>query len=119
MAFQEILDNLLKQVPGSIAATLNDKDGEPICSLANELPNEALQMLGAYRGLVKRHLQLSVEEFDPGTVEQVAFCTPRHWILMADAQEDCSLVLVMHRKGIIGRARFEMARALDQLNKEI
>ena len=68
---------------------------------------------------MKRHLQLAVEEFDKGEVEQVAFCTDQHWILMMGAEEQCSLVLVMYREGILGRARFEMAKAIGALNKEL
>ena len=67
----------------------------------------------------KRHLQQSVEDFDKGEVEQVAFCTNQHWILMMGADEHCSLVLVMYREGILGRARFEMGRAIEALNKEL
>lgn len=119
MSFQEILDRLIERVPESIAVTFNDKDGESIASRTIEVPNEALQMLGAYRNVVKRHMQLSVEEFDKGEVEQVAFCTAQHWILMSGANEQCSLVLVMHRDGLLGRARFEMAKALELLNKEL
>ena len=46
MSFQEILDNLIERVPESIAATFNDKDGDPICARTIEVPNEALQLLG-------------------------------------------------------------------------
>jgi predicted regulator of Ras-like GTPase activity (Roadblock/LC7/MglB family) len=49
----------------------------------------------------------------------VAFCTDQHWILMMGAEEQCSLVLVMYREGILGRARFEMAKAIGALNKEL
>jgi len=119
MPFQEILDRLIERVPESIAATFNDKDGEPICTRTIEVPNDALQLLGAYRNVVKRHLQLAVEEFDKGEVEQVAFCTNQHWILMMGALEQCSLVLVMYREGYLGRARFEMAKAIEDLNKEL
>ena len=66
-----------------------------------------------------RHLQQAIEEFDRGEVEQVTFCTNQHWILMMGAMEHCSLVLVMHRDGILGRARFEMDRAIAMLNSEI
>ena len=119
MPFQDILDNLIERVPESIAATFNDKDGDPICSRTIEVPNDALQLLGAYRNVVKRHLQLAVEEFDRGDVEQVAFCTDQHWILMMGAMEHCALVLVMRRDGVLGRARFQMQRALDLLNAEL
>ncbi|HNX30367.1 MAG TPA: hypothetical protein PKM35_02080 [Holophaga sp.] len=110
---------MIERVPESIAATFNDKDGDPICSRTIEVPNDALQLLGAYRNVVNRHLQQSVEDFDKGVVEQVAFCTNQHWILMMGAEEQCSLVLVMYRDGILGRARFEMGRAIAELNKEL
>ena len=119
MSFQAILDNLIERVPESIAVTFNDKDGDPICSRTIEVPNEALQLLGAYRNVVKRHLQQAVEEFDRGDVEQVAFCTDQHWILMMGALEHCSLVLVMRRDGILGRARFQMESAIKLLNGEL
>ena len=117
MPFQEILDRLIERIPEAIAASFNDKDGEPICARTIEVPNDALQLLGAYRNVVKRHLQQAVEDFDKGEVEQVAFCTNQHWILMMGAVEQCSLVLVMYREGILGRARFEMDRAITALNK--
>lgn len=119
MQFQEILDRLIERVPESIAATFNDKDGEAICSRTIEVPNDALQLLGAYRNVVKRHLQQAIVDFDSGEVDQVAFCTDQHWILMMGAQEQCSLVLVMYREGILGRARFEMQKALQLLNAEL
>ena len=119
MPFQEILDRLIERVPESIAATFNDKDGDAICTRTIEVPNDALQLLGAYRNVVKRHLQQSVEDFDRGEVEQVAFCTNQHWILMMNAAEQCSLVLVMYREGILGRARFEMERTITALNKQL
>jgi hypothetical protein len=35
------------------------------------------------------------------------------------AMERCALVLVMRRDGILGRARFEMEKALERLNSEL
>ena len=119
MSFQAILDNLIERVPEAIAATFNDKDGDPLCSRTIEVPNDALQLLGAYRNVVKRHLQQAVEEFDRGEVEQVAFCTDQHWILMMSGQEHCSLVLVMRLDGILGRARYQMQCSLEELNSEL
>ena len=119
MPFQDILDHLIERVPESIAATFNDKDGDHICARTIEVPNDALQLLGAYRNVVDRHLRQAIEEFDRGEVEQVAFCTDQHWILIMGAQERCSLVLVMHRDGILGRARFEMEKAIARLNSEL
>jgi predicted regulator of Ras-like GTPase activity (Roadblock/LC7/MglB family) len=119
MSFQAILDNLIERVPESIAATFNDKDGDPICARTIEVPNDALQLLGAYRNVVKRHLQQAVEEFDRGEVDQVAFCTDQHWVLMMGGLEHCSLVLVMRREGFLGRARFQMQTALALLNAEL
>lgn len=119
MSFQEILDNLIERVPEAIAATFNDKDGDSICARTLEVSNEALQLLGAYRNVVDKHLQQAIADFDQGLVEQVAFCTSQHWVLMTGAAEHCSLVLVMRREGLLGRARFEMQKAVDALNREL
>jgi predicted regulator of Ras-like GTPase activity (Roadblock/LC7/MglB family) len=119
MAFQQILDQLIEQVPEALAATFNDRDGEPVSSRAKNVPNEALQLLGAYQHVVKRHLQQAVDEFDRGEVKQVAFATDSHWILMMGANEGCTLVLVMQREGILGRARFHMENAILKLNAEL
>jgi len=119
MPFQEILDNLIQRVPESLAATFNDKDGDPICSRTIQVSNDALQLLGAYRNVVDRHLQQAITDFDDGEVEQVAFCTSQHWILMMGAMEHCTLVLVMRRDGILGRARFAMQQTIAKLNAEL
>ena len=69
--------------------------------------------------MVKRHLQQAVEDFDRGEVKQVAFATDQHWIVMMAAKEHCTLVLVMQREGMLGRARFYMEQAIEALNKEL
>lgn len=117
--FQQILDQLIERVPEALAATFNDRDGDPVCSRTIQVSNEGLQLLGAYQHVVKRHLQQAVEEFDRGEVKQVAFATDQHWILMMGAQEQCTLVLVMQREGLLGRARFYMEQAIEALNREL
>ncbi len=119
MAFQQILDELIAQVPEAMAATFTDKDGEPVCVRTIQVPNEALQLLGAYQQTVKRHLATAVEDFDKGDVEQIAFATAQHWILMMGAAEGTTLVLVMEREGVLGRARYHMERAILRLNDEL
>ena len=47
--FQQILDRLIERVPEALAATFNDKDGDPICARTIQVSNEALQLLGAYQ----------------------------------------------------------------------
>ncbi len=117
--FQQILDRLIERVPEALAATFSDRDGEPICTRTIQVPNDALQLLGAYQQTVKRHLAQAIEEFDRGEIEQIAFATQEHWILMMGASEACTLVLIIHREGILGRARFEMLRAVKALNQEL
>jgi len=117
--FQKILDQLIERVPEALAATFNDRDGDPISSRTIQVSNEGLQMLGAYQHVVKRHLQQAVEEFDRGEVKQVVFATDQHWILMMGAKEQCVLVMVMLREGLVGRARFYMEQAVEALNHEL
>ena len=117
--FQQILDQLIERVPESLAATFNDRDGDPICSRTLQVSNEGLQLLGAYQHVVKRHLREAVEEFDRGEVNQIAFATDQHWILMMGAMEQCILVMVMQREGLLGRARFYMDQAVEALNREL
>jgi len=116
MSFQEILDQLIGRVPEAMAATFN---GEPLCTRTIQVSNDALQLLGAYEKVVRRHLAQAVEEFDKGEIEQVLFGTAQHWVLMMGAAEGCTLVLVMMRDGILGRARFEMERTIEKLNAEL
>ncbi len=119
MSFQQILDQLIQRIPEAVAASFSDRDGEPICMRTLQVTNEALQLLGAYQQTVKRHLVQAIEEFDRGEIEQLIFGTAEHWILVSGASEGCTLVLVMRRDGILGRARFEMAKAVELLNQEL
>ncbi|MEI6592335.1 MAG: roadblock/LC7 domain-containing protein [Holophagaceae bacterium] len=117
--FQKVLDQLIERVPEALAATFNDRDGEPLCCRAAQVPEEALQLLAAYDKAIRRQLQQALEELDQGEVRQVAFATDRHWILMLGAQEQCTLVLVMAREGLLGRARYHMEQAIQALNQEL
>ena len=119
MAFQQILDELIAAVPEALAATFTDRDGEQVVTRTIQVPNDALQMLGAYQQTVKRHLSAAVEEFDRGEVEQIVFATAAHWILLVGCDEGCTLVVVMSREGILGRARFHMQQAVVRLNAEL
>jgi len=119
MSFQQILDALIERVPEALAASFSDKDGEVIASRTIQVPNEALAMLGAYQQTVKRHLQQSVEDFDTGIIEQIAFETQENRIVVMGAIEVCALVQVMGRDGILGRARFEMDRSIRAFNLEL
>lgn len=119
MSFQQILDHLIERVPEALAATFSDKDGEPICVRTIQVSNDALQLLGAYQQTVKRHLAQAIEEFDAGEIEYIAFATAQHWILVQGTAENCTLVLVMRRDGLLGRARFEMAKSVALLNHEL
>jgi hypothetical protein len=38
---------------------------------------------------------------------------------MVGAKEQCTLVLVMQREGLLGRARFHMEQAIEALNHEL
>ena len=119
MAFQQILDDLIKSVPEALAAIFTDQDGEPVVTRTIQVSNEALQLLGAYQQTVRRHLSAAVEEFDRGDVEQIAFATAAHWIVLVGCNEGCTLVLVMSRDGLLGRARFHMQRTVARLNSEL
>ena len=119
MAFQQILDDLIASVPEAMAAIFTDRDGEPVVTRTIQVPKEALQLLGAYQQTVRRHLAAAVEEFDRGEVEQIVFATAEHWILLVGCEEGCTLVLVMSRNGLLGRARFHMQRAVPLLNAEL
>ena len=52
-------------------------------------------------------------------MEQIAFATAAHWILLVGCEEGCTLVLVMSREGFLGRARFHMQGAVKRLNAEL
>ena len=119
MSFQSVIDRLMERVPEALAVTFNDKDGDPITISAAKLPKEAMQLLGAYQSVVQRTLKQAVEEFDQGEIQMAAFATGDHWILMTVLKESCTLVLVMQREGILGRARFELETAAQALNAEL
>ena len=119
MSFQQILDELIERVPEALAANFNDRDGEVIATRSVHIPADAMQMLAAYQTMVQRQLIKSVEGFDESNLEHVIFATGQHWVLMMGCAEECVLVLVMRRDGLLGRARFEAMRAAKLLNAEL
>jgi predicted regulator of Ras-like GTPase activity (Roadblock/LC7/MglB family) len=104
--FETRLQNLLEQINGALAVSLVDRDGIPVES-AGGSDGLDLEALAAER------------ELDVGEVRQFSVTTERFTILVSALDKGYYLLMVLGDRGIYGKARFELRRALLEFEQDL
>jgi len=115
--FRDVLAGLLKQVEGSIAASLIGLDGIAVETIsANQVPIDAL---GAEFGGFVKSIRHANTELDTGDVLQFALVTERYITFLSEVTTEYYILLVLQPDGNYGRARFELSKAKHLLRDEL
>ena len=116
--FENRLQHLLQQINGALAVSLVDQDGIPVESAGGsdglDLEALAAELLAQTRSIADDH-----RELDVGEVCQFSVTTDRYTILVSALDKGYYLLLVLGDKGIYGKARFELRRALLEFEQDL
>jgi len=115
--FKEVLQGIRDHVDGALAASLIGLDGIAIESLKSE--GVPLEVMGAEFGGFVKNIRLSNTELNTGDVLQFSVVTEKYVAFLSAVTTDYFVLLVMRPDGNYGRARFELARAKQQLRNEL
>jgi len=115
--FKEVLQGIRDHVDGALAASLIGLDGIAIESLKGE--GVPLEVMGAEFGGFVKNIRLSNTELNTGDVLQFSVVTEKYVAFLSAVTTDYFVLLVMRPDGNYGRARFELARAKQQLRNEL
>jgi predicted regulator of Ras-like GTPase activity (Roadblock/LC7/MglB family) len=120
MPFQGILEELVERVPGARAAVLADGEGEAVSAYTSgEGTDYDIKFIGAHHGILLDRARKILDQLQFGQAQELSFVQDQFHVLTAPVNRDYYVVLTVSSETALGRARFELRKALAQLKKEI
>ena len=124
MSFASILQEIVDECGGGLAAALMGADGIPIEQVeASGEPRESLKdgvdVLGVEFGRILDEMRKASDSVGGGLLEEVSVRLSNFWVLMRTVDEETYLVLAIEPDGNSGKARFLMRRQLMALRDEL
>ena len=124
MSFASILQEIVDECGGGLAAALMGADGIPIDQVeasgeVSEALSDEVEVLGVEFGRILDELRKASDSVSGGTLEEVSIRLANFWVLMRVVDEETYLVLAVGPDGNAGKARFLMRRQLMALREEL
>jgi predicted regulator of Ras-like GTPase activity (Roadblock/LC7/MglB family) len=117
-AFGDILEAMVRRVPGAIGAVFADWEGEPVDQFAH-IPPLDIQLVGAHWGVVWSQTAERLGRHGLGGVEELLIEGERAIVLVRSVTERYFVVLATHHEVHLGRARRELERGAHTLRGEM
>ena len=124
MSFASILQEIVDECGGGLAAALMGADGIPIDQVeasgeVSESLSDEVEVLGVEFGRILDELRKASDSVAGGALEEVSIRLANFWVLMRVVDEESYLVLAIQPDGNPGKARFLMRRQLMALREEL
>ena len=115
--FKSILEDLQRNVDGTVAISLIGTDGIAIESL--ERDHFPLEILSAEISSLLKTLRTAKTDLDTGDLEQFVLTTQKYITFLSKVTPEYFILMVLAQGGNYGRARFELKRAKYALQDEL
>lgn len=115
--FRRVLEELQKNVEGTVAVSLIGLDGIPVESVKSS--GFPLENLGAELSSFLKILQAARTDLDTGELEQFVLTTQKYVTFLSRVATGYFILMILSREGNYGRARFELRRARHALKEEL
>jgi len=124
MSFASILQEIVDECGGGLAAALMGADGIPIEEVqasgeVGESLSDGVDVLGVEFGRILGEMRKASDSVGGGALEEVSVRLSNFWVLMRIVDEETYLVLAIEPDGNMGKARFLMRRQLLALRDEL
>ena len=122
MTFREILEKLVEQTPGSLAAAIMASDGIPVDEYTRPGESVDLSALAVeFHGVLEQAAKVSGAVYGgEGTgLEELVLVTSEHQILFRQLDEEFFVILILGRAGMLGKARYLIRITLEELRREL
>jgi predicted regulator of Ras-like GTPase activity (Roadblock/LC7/MglB family) len=124
MSFASILQEIVDECGGGLAAALMGSDGIPIeqVEASGELRESVsgeIDVLGVEFGRILDELRKASDSVAGGALEEVSIRLANFWVLMRTIDEETYLILAIQPDGNAGKARFLMRRHVLALREEL
>ena len=124
MSFASILQEIVDECGGGLAAALMGADGIPIEEVqasegVGETLSDGVDVLGVEFGRILDEMRKASDSVGGGALEEVSVRLSNFWVLMRMVDDETYLVLAIGPDGNAGKARFLMRRQLMALREEL
>ena len=124
MNFASILQEIVDECGGGMAAALMGADGIPIEQVeasgeGGGALSDDVDVLGVEFGRILDEMRKASDAVGGGALEEVSVRLSNFWVLMRMVDEETYLVLAIEPDGNMGKARFLMRRQLMALRDEL
>ena len=117
MPFRDVLQGIRDRVDGTLAVSVIGLDGISVASINDG--NVPLEAMGAEFGGFIKSVGQSKRGLNTGEVLQFSLVTEKYIVMIFTVTQEYYVLLVTNPEGNYGRARFELARAKQLLQKEL
>jgi predicted regulator of Ras-like GTPase activity (Roadblock/LC7/MglB family) len=117
-AFGDILEAMVRRVPGAVGAVFADWEGEPVDQFAHIAPLE-IQLVGAHWGVVWSQAAERLGQRGLGAVEELLIEGERAIVLVRSVTDRYFVVLATRRDAHLATARRELERGAETLRSEM
>ncbi len=117
-AFGDILEAMVRRVPGAVGAVFADWEGEPVDQFAHIEPLE-IQLVGAHWGVVWSQAAARLARHRLGAVEELLIEGERAIVLVRSVTDRYFVVLATRRDAHLATARRELERGAATLRSEM
>jgi predicted regulator of Ras-like GTPase activity (Roadblock/LC7/MglB family) len=122
MSFDSILEQVLSECPGALAATLMGNDGLAIAQAvapgATDLLDE-LSTLGVEFGRILDEARKASDAAGAGATHELSVRTDRFHVLLHAVDRETYLVLALAPEGNVGKGRYLLRRQLLAVRQEL
>jgi predicted regulator of Ras-like GTPase activity (Roadblock/LC7/MglB family) len=124
MSFASILQTIVDECGGGLAAALMGSDGIPIEQVevsadSGHALNDEVGVLGVEFGRILEEMRKASDSVGGGGLEEVSVRLANFWVLMRMVDDETYLILAIAPDGNAGKARFLMRRHLLALRDEL
>lgn len=119
MPFKTILRDLVQSVPGATGAILTDWEGESVEYYTVSGDDYDIRILGAHQNIILNRVREVRDKIPTQTVREAVITTDRQHLIIGAVGNDYTLVIVLERSSLVGRAVALARRSAGMLEKEI
>ena len=122
MTFREILEKIVDQTPGALAAAIMASDGIPVdeCSRNSEemdLAAMAVEFQGVLEG--SRKVAGALYGDLGGGLEELILITTKHQLFFRQIDDEFFVTVALATTGSLGKARYLVRTLLDEMRREL
>lgn len=119
MPFKTILRDLVQSVPGATGAILTDWEGESVEYHSVSGDDYDIRILGAHQNIILNRVREVRDKIPSQAVRETVITTDRQHLIIGAVGNDYTLVIVLERNALVGRAVALARRSVGMLEKEI